>query len=193
MTDEQTIRVAILSDTHGFLDSRIAARVASCDYAVHAGDVGGADVLCALHPRVQVIAVRGNNDTHDRWAESEMNFLDNLPQQAELNLPGGLLVVVHGNDSRSLSDRHRYLRRQFPEARGVVYGHSHRLVMDCEALPWILNPGAAGRTRTNGGPSCLLLNCTDQGWQIEALQLPARKYPNRDGQRRAARQSPTGS
>lgn len=193
MTQEHSTRVAIIADTHGFLDPRIAERVATCDYAVHAGDVGGADVLCALHPRIQVVAVRGNIDTPTRWAESEMNCLENLPQQAALDLPGGTLVVVHGDDNRSLSDRHRHLRRQYPDARAVVYGHSHRLAMDCEGLPWVLNPGAAGRTRTNGGPSCLLLHCCDKGWEIEALQLPARKYPNRDGQRRAASARHDGS
>lgn len=187
MTSDTTIHVAILSDTHGFLDPRIAERVAACDYAVHAGDVGGADVLCALQPRLQVFAVRGNNDTSDRWAESEAHFLENLPRQAGLDLPGGRLVVVHGDDNRSLSDRHRHLRRAYPWAGAVVYGHSHRLVMDCETRPWVLNPGAAGRVRTHGGPSCLLLECREERWDVEAVQLPLRKYPNRDGQRRMAR------
>lgn len=179
-----SVRVAIIADTHGFLDPRIAKRVAECDYAVHAGDVGGADVLCALNPRQQVVAVRGNNDTPERWSDSETNFLENLPDQASLDLPGGTLVVLHGDDRRSLVERHRFLRSQFPEARAVVCGHSHQLAMDCDAQPWVLNPGAAGRTRTNGGPSCLILSCTETNWDIEALQLPNRKYPNRDGQRR---------
>jgi len=39
------MRVGIIADTHGFLDPRIADYIADCDLAVHAGDVGGADVL----------------------------------------------------------------------------------------------------------------------------------------------------
>ncbi len=186
MTEKTShVRVAILADTHGFLDPRIGKQVASCDYAVHAGDVGGADVLFALNPRLQVVAVRGNNDTPQRWSDSESNCLESLPDQASLDLPGGKLVVVHGDDRRSIADRHEHLRQQFPEARVVVCGHSHQLAMDCDQEPWILNPGAAGRTRTNGGPSCLILSCDEDNWDIEALQLPARKFPNRDGQRRA--------
>ncbi|MCP1675921.1 putative phosphoesterase [Natronocella acetinitrilica] len=185
MTDKKASRVAILSDTHGFLDPRIAERVAECDYAVHAGDVGGADVLCALQPRQQVVAVRGNNDTSSRWTESETRFLENLPAEARLDLPGGTVVVVHGDDNRSISERHRHLRKRYPDARLIVYGHSHRLMMDTDEEPWVVNPGAAGRTRTYGGPSCLLLHCNDSHWELEALQLPARKYPNRDHQRRA--------
>ena len=185
MSKDTTARVAILSDTHGFLDPRIGERVAECDYAVHAGDVGGADVLCALQPRQQVVAVRGNNDTSSRWGESESRFLENLPSEARLELPGGVMVVVHGDDHRSINDRHHHLRKTFPEARIVVYGHSHKLIMDTDNEPWIVNPGAAGRTRTHGGPSCVLLHCDGEHWELEALQLPARKFPNRDSQRRS--------
>lgn len=184
MISNSNARVAILSDTHGFLDPRIAERVAECDYAVHAGDVGGADVLCALQPKVQVVAVRGNNDTSSRWSDSEAQFLENLPVEARLPLPGGLLVVVHGDDNRPIKQRHEHLRARFPEARMIAYGHSHRLTMDTEREPWVVNPGAAGRTRTNGGPSCLLLACDGERWDIQAVQLPPRKYPDRDGQRR---------
>jgi len=184
MTLTQITRVAILADTHGFLDPRIAERVVACDYAVHAGDVGGAEVLCSLNPRISVIAIRGNNDTPAKWAASETHFLENLPAMAQLELPGGLLVVTHGDDARSLSERHRHLRKTYADARAVVYGHSHRLTMDCDSNPWVLNPGAAGRTRVQGGPSCLLLSCTEAAWSVESVQLPARRYPNRDGRRR---------
>ena len=186
MTDTPITRVAILADTHGFLDPRISERVAECDHAVHAGDVGGADVLCALNPSTSVVAIRGNNDTPSKWVESESHFLENLPSLAQLDLPGGRLVVTHGDDGRSLTERHRHLRKQYPQARAVVYGHSHKLTMDCDETPWILNPGAAGRIRTQaqGGPSCLLLKCTESEWDVEAVQLPARRYPNRDSQRR---------
>ena len=189
MTDTPTTRVAILADTHGFLDPRIAERVTECDYAIHAGDVGGADVLCSLNPTTSVVAIRGNNDTADKWAESESHFLENLPEVAEVALPGGTMVVTHGDDNRSLTERHKYLRKRYPQARVVVYGHSHRLTMDCDEVPWVLNPGAAGRTRIHGGPSCLLLTCSNQEWHVEAVQLPAKRYPNRDSQRRRATQA----
>ncbi len=185
MDTHDVCTVAILSDTHGFLDPRIADRVSQCDFAVHAGDVGGADVLCALQPLRQVVAVRGNNDTADRWAGSEQRFLENLPSEAKLNLPGGTLVVVHGDDHRSLSERHRFLRRQHAAARLIVYGHSHRLFMDTAQEPWVVNPGAAGRVRTHGGPSCVLLRCDGERWSLEGLQLPAIRVQDRSARRRS--------
>lgn len=170
------MRVAIVSDTHGFLDPRIADQVSDCELAVHAGDVGGADVLLALQPREQLVAIKGNNDSPEKWAAGEVHMLETLPSEAVVDLPGGRLVVVHGDDAGSVAERHELLRERYPEARAIVYGHSHRMVVDDEREPWVLNPGAAGRTRTYGGPSCLLLEASDEDWQIESVRLPPRKY-----------------
>lgn len=158
----------LLGDTHGHLDARIAARVAEADFAVHTGDVGHADILDALKPRRRLAVIQGNNDPGSDaggpWSD--------IPRQATLSLPGGDLAVVHG-DAWPARNRHQRLRAAFPAAKAVVYGHSHRLAIDDAALPWVLNPGAAGRTRTYGGPSCLVLNIPDSAtWQIEPLRFP---------------------
>ena len=172
------MRVAILADTHGFLDPRISDLVSRCDVAVHAGDIGGADVLLAMQPREEVVAIRGNNDTPEKWLAAEHQMLATLPREASVELPGGLLIVVHGDEHYSLEERHERYRRRYAHARAVVYGHSHRLSTDFEERPWILNPGAAGRTRTHGGPSCLFIECEPNGWRVETLRLEPRKYPS---------------
>ena len=168
----QTLRVALLSDTHGYVDPRIAALVARCDLAVHAGDVGGLAVLRALRPRLgRVVAVRGNNDNRREWPPADLAGLEQLPRIAELELPGGRLVVIHGDRSGPLYARHARLRRRFPGARAVIVGHSHRQVCDRDALPWVLNPGPAGRYRTYGQPGCLVLTAAPDGWEIERHAL----------------------
>lgn len=172
------VRVALLADTHGFLDPRVAATVGECDVAVHAGDVGSVDVLCSLQPRRELVAIRGNNDTPQSWSLGEHHMLDTLPREATVDLPGGRLVVIHGDDGGSLEQRHRRYRRLYADAAAVVYGHSHRLVVDRDMLPWLLNPGAAGRTRTYGGPSCLVLTCDESGWQVEEQRFEKRRYPS---------------
>ena len=176
MTGEP-VRVALLADTHGFLDGRVAEQVAGCDIAVHAGDVGGADILFALHPREEVIAIRGNNDDAEHWAESEADILSTLPSEATLELPGGRLKVVHGDDGGTIAQRHRRYREHYGDCRAVVYGHSHRQCVDQAADPWLLNPGAAGRTRTYGGPGCMILHCARNGWRVESLRFEPRSYP----------------
>lgn len=167
-------RVVILSDTHGFLDPRVADQVAASDMVVHAGDIGGRGVLEALAPAGgKVIAVRGNNDVQEKWPREEWEFLDTLPWEASVTLPGGELVVVHGHRYGMPGHHHERMRRDYAHARAIVYGHSHLQCADRSARPWVLNPGAAGRVRTHGGPSCWLLFASPSRWRIRRLHFPA--------------------
>ncbi len=167
------MRVLLLSDTHGALDERIAARARDSDLVVHAGDVGSAGVLAILRAMgPPVIAVRGNNDVASKWAASERDAMAQLAEQAQIDLPAGCLVAIHG-DRFPAAQRHLRLRQAFPQARAIVYGHSHRLCIDEAQRPWVLNPGAAGRARTFGGPSCLELVATTRRWQVTPLRFPS--------------------
>jgi putative phosphoesterase len=166
-------RVAILSDTHGRLDPRIADVVASCDCAVHAGDIGAASVLDALRLVVDaVVAVLGNNDVEEKLGVQDWALLRSLPQEMRIELRGGALVVVHGHRAGPASRRHAWLRNRYPSARAVVYGHSHRLDCDRAQTPWVLNPGSAGLSRTFGGPSCLVLATAGPRWTVETVRFP---------------------
>lgn len=165
------VKVALLSDTHGHLDARIAEIVSGCDHAVHAGDIGNRAVLAALRPRQTLISVLGNNDTPRQWDAAEMDVLAQLPETASLELPGGLLVVEHGHRTQPASRQHALLRAKYPQARAVVYGHTHKLVCDRDHPTWVLNPGAAGRTRTYGGPSCLVLTAGAQAWFVQEYRF----------------------
>lgn len=164
------LKVAILSDTHGFLDPRVAEAVTAHDCAVHAGDVGGAAVLEALKPqRGLVYAVRGNNDLPQKWLTEEHSLLNSLAESLRLELPGGVLAVVHGDRAGRPSDRPRRLRASFPDAKAVVFGHSHHRCVDRSARPWILNPGAAGKARAYGGPGFLSLTAARRGWIVREV------------------------
>jgi len=166
------LKIALLSDTHGVVDYRIAEVIAGSDRIVHAGDIGNAGVLHQL-ARLgdQVVAVRGNNDVPAKWPKEDHAILAALPLERRLMLPGGELLVVHGHRLNPAALRHHRLRQHYPEVRVVVYGHSHRLCEDTAAEPWILNPGAAGRARTYGGPSCQLLHIKGGQWSVEHFRF----------------------
>lgn len=164
-------RVLLVSDTHGAVDARIVQLTSRCDYVVHAGDIGNGEVLHELGAAAVVLAVRGNNDTPAKWPTGEREFLHDLPEQLTLDLPGGALVVTHADRIRPANKRHERLRRLYAQARAVVYGHTHRLTTDCERLPWVLNPGAGGRVRTYGGPSCLILEAGKRGWSVQTVRF----------------------
>ena len=166
MTDNFT--VGILSDSHGHLDPRIKDMVNQCDYIVHAGDIFNANVLNQLKAKKEIIAVAGNNDFAGFWDKSETDIVEALPDSAKLELPGGLLIVEHGHRLGNHPD-HDQLRWDHAEARLVVYGHTHHRVIDQKAEPWVINPGASGKVRTHGGPSCLVLHASEQEWKIDTV------------------------
>lgn len=168
---ENSTRVALLADTHGFLDPRVERIARTASIVIHAGDVGARAILESLGADgARVIAVAGNNDTPRHWPEADHGVMSGLPAAAVVNLPGGLLAVEHGHRFPA-GTRHSRLRREYPDAAGVVCGHSHRRVVDCSILPWILNPGACGRSRAIGGPGCLILHAKRSQWSIEEFHF----------------------
>lgn len=185
------LRVLLIADTHGVLDERIAALARQCEAVVHGGDVGGMEVLEAL-AGIAVHAVRGNNDVARKW-RGDPAPLAALPETLTVELPGGVLAVDHGHRFAPAA-RHARLRAAYPQARAVVYGHSHRPVVDRARSPWVLNPGAAGRERTYGGPSALLLSASARIWRLRVLSYPpAPKRSVRKSRIRAkARRATTG-
>ncbi len=166
--------VGIVSDTHGTLDERVWRLLADCDLIVHAGDIGAQAVLERLESCAPVVAVAGNNDVPGKWIGAA-GRLAVLAESAMVELPGGTLAVIHGHRHGPPARRHARLREAFPQARLVVYGHSHRLVTDTGTRPWVANPGAAGTRRTGAGPSALLLHVTAAGWRLapHRFALPA--------------------
>lgn len=166
------VRLILVSDTHGRIDPRIARLSADCDVAVHAGDIMADQVLKDLKPRSgQVYAVRGNNDLPRTF--SNPRSLERLPDQWLLHLPGGVLCVEHGHRIRETADYHQRLRNKHGPhgARAIVYGHTHKLNCDTARSPWVLNPGAAGRVRTHGGPSCMILTARKRRWDVKCFRF----------------------
>jgi len=168
----RALRVAIVSDTHGHVCPNVLKVVETCDMAVHAGDIGSSRVLDVLQAAAgSVHAVRGNNDVPGLWANEELDVLKLLPRVVQLQLPGGALAVEHGHNHGHMSPDLGELRAAWPDARVIVYGHTHRLLVDRDDEPWVLNPGAAGRIRNHGGPSCLVLNAAAGAWRIEEFRF----------------------
>ena len=155
-------KVCVVSDTHSYLDPRIAKIVAECDIAVHAGDICGIEVIEQIKPKSgEIIAVTGNNDPYCHFSDTP------LPESVVFEIAGSTIAVEHGHKHGVSQPSHESLRKAHPNAKIVIYGHTHKQVIDKEAVPWVINPGAAGKTRTHGGPSCLVIECsTGQEWDI---------------------------
>lgn len=162
---ENKVSIAIISDTHAHLDERIIALIATCDYAIHAGDICGEAIINSMQPKTgKIFVVAGNNDhyCHEKA---------NLPEVLSFELPHGSISIEHGHQHGMSKPSHESLREKHADARIIVYGHTHKQIVDKEALPWIVNPGAAGLTRNHGGPSCLKLYCDHDDWSIEMIRF----------------------
>src|SRR5215207_9590888 len=114
------MRLVVLADTHlrdgsaRTLPAEVWAAVDRADGVLHAGDVTGGELLDALEARAPTWAVLGNND---------LGLEGRLPEVLELELDGVPVAMVH--DSGARKGREARLARRFPDARLVVFGHSH--------------------------------------------------------------------
>jgi hypothetical protein len=115
------VKVIVLSDTHAPRRWRscppaVAEHLRGTDLILHAGDVCTAGVLDELAAYAPVRAVRGNNDGPDVAAWG-------APDTLELDLGGLRVAMIH--DSGPAAGRQARMRRRFPGAELVVFGHSH--------------------------------------------------------------------
>ena len=171
LSNHKSLNLGIVSDTHSYIDPEIHAHLVNCDVILHAGDIGNSKVIDQLRTISEhVIPVRGNNDVPEKWAAKDQAELTNIHEIAEINLPGGGIVLLHGDKYPMNATRHKKLREHFPHAKAIVYGHSHKLVCDQSHLPWVLNPGASGKTRTKGGASCLKIEINKDVWKVSTFR-----------------------
>ncbi len=142
------VLLALIADTHvrggtPLLPKRCLDIVAGCDVVVHAGDIAdlaALERLRAIGP--PVVAVRGNVD--------EGALAAVLPELEQVTVAGCKIGVIH--DAGPSRGRLERMRRRFPFAAAVVFGHSH--VPLHEAAPdgfQIFNPGSptVRRRQTN--------------------------------------------
>lgn len=126
------MRVGLISDTHGLLRPEAVRALTGVQHIIHAGDIGGREVLERLQSIAPVHAVRGNND-RDPWSET-------MPVRLALSLAGIEIQVLHDlNDLRAEPAAAGY--------RVVVTGHSHKpAVLERDGILFV-NPGSAGPRR----------------------------------------------
>ena len=136
--------VVVLSDTHirrgssRRLPDAAYAHLGRADLVLHAGDVVVSDVLDELSSFAPVRAVLGNNDAE---------LVGLLPETVLLDVEGVRIGMVH--DSGPARGRPGRMRRRFPDADVVVFGHSH-IPFDCEgdAGQVLFNPGSPTERRS---------------------------------------------
>ncbi|WP_237267844.1 metallophosphoesterase family protein [Tessaracoccus flavus] len=143
--------------------SALASELGTADLILHAGDVCVPQVLDELAEYAPVRVVMGNNDgeaVRDWGAPDELEFL------AE----GVRIAMIHIAGPRQ--GRGRRMRRRFPDADVVVFGHSH--------IPWdgvedgihLLNPGSVADPRREPSPTFAVLTVDAGNWSTQIVRFP---------------------
>ena len=137
------MRLAIVSDTHlprgaRAIPAACIERMRAADAILHAGDFMEHSVLAdlrALGPPVHAVA--GNVDAPELHVE--------LPATRIVQAEGVRIAMLH--DSGPAEGRFERLRRRFPDAQAVVFGHSHLPLLEARDGFAIFNPGSPTERR----------------------------------------------
>ena len=118
------------------------------DHSLHGGDIGEWDLIVELQALAPVTAVYGNTDSFD--------IRSRVAQVAEIELDGFQIVVTHGDQFGSPTPA--TLHDAFPNAEIIIYGHSHKpLLQLVDKTVTVMNPGGAGAPRFGIAPSVGIL------------------------------------
>jgi putative phosphoesterase len=129
------------------------------DLVLHAGDLIEASLLDELALYGPVRAVKGNVD---------LPGVD-LPETLEFDFGGARIAMIH--DSGRKEGRRRRLARRFPDARVIVFGHSHVPFLEDEDGLLLLNPGSPTDRRRQPRHTFALLRAGEGEARAEIVVL----------------------
>lgn len=153
--------IGLISDTHGLLRPEVHAALAGVELILHAGDVGGDEILQELSLIAPVRAVAGNTD--NPWTTG-------LANEIELELGGVTVHVSHGHE---LGSPNPGLLLRHYTADVLVFGHTHRPLVERHGTRLVVNPGAAGPRRFDLRPSVARLTVSEGRSEAQLIELPA--------------------
>ena len=148
------MKLAILSDTHGLLRPEVAERLKTADAILHGGDVNKPSIVDQLKQYAPLYIVRGNNDKE--WAEQ-------LPHDLTVTLGGVTFYLVHNK---------KEVPADLTGVDAVVFGHSHKyLLEERDGVLW-LNPGSCGPRRFHQEITMMMAEAEDGTLQVEKIVIP---------------------
>jgi putative phosphoesterase len=161
------VHLALISDTHmprgrRALPNACLERLEAAELILHAGDVVAEAVLVELEAiGPPVVAVHGNVD--------EEALVRRLPAERTIEVEGARIGIVH--DAGPARGRLERMRRRFPDADAVVFGHSHIPLQEVEGSFQIFNPGSPTDRRRQPRHTMGLARAADGAVEFELIAL----------------------
>ncbi len=148
------MKLAILSDTHGLLRPEVAEHLKTADAILHGGDVNKPGIVDQLERYAPLYVVRGNNDKE--WAEQ-------IPHDLTVTLGGVTFYLVHNK---------KEVPADLTGIDAVVFGHSHKyLLEERDGVLW-LNPGSCGPRRFHQEITMMMAEVENGTLQVEKITIP---------------------
>jgi len=151
--------IGLISDTHGQLRPDVYTAFAGVELILHAGDVGGSEILRELELIAPTRAVSGNTDPPGD---------PDLVERIDIEVGGVRIHVSHGHEVGTPAPA-KLLERYAADV--IVYGHTHKQLVVEVGGRWVVNPGAAGPRRFDLQPSVARLTIQNRQVEIELVAL----------------------
>ena len=159
MATPTRIVAGLISDTHGLLRPGVHTALQGVDLIIHAGDVGGSDILDELRLIAPVHAVYGNTDpAGDPSLEGELT----------IPLDGIEVHVSHGHELGSPTPEKLVAAYHH---QVIIYGHTHLPLIERIGEQLVINPGAAGPRRFKLAPSVARMTIAGGKAEVEIVSL----------------------
>lgn len=152
-----SLTVGVISDTHGLLRPEVFEAFEGVELILHAGDIGGDDILIELQAIAPVYAVRGNMD-YGAWSED-------IPASREIVLGKKRIFLVH-------DPAHVDFDPEKGGFQGIIFGHTHQPHLEMHKGVLMLNSGSAGHRRRNYPVSLAILKIREAQMEAELIELP---------------------
>ena len=150
-----SIKVGILSDTHGLLRPEVERILEKCDKIVHAGDFDNKETARRLEQIAPTYMVRGNNDLWLPYGEL---------RTARFEIGGVRFYMVHNREEVG----------EVPEETDVVvFGHTHQYYEKKENGRLWLNPGSCGRARFSLPLTMAVMTIHEGRWRVHRVRIDA--------------------
>lgn len=150
------MRVLIVSDTHRDNDNyfKLIEKLKDIDMVIHCGDAEGSEYAISEAAGCETHIVMGNND-----------FFSDLPREIETEVGGYKVLITHGHtycvSMGSERIKEEALLRGFDI---VMFGHTHRPLIDIDDDIIAVNPGSLSYPRQDGRkPSYMIMEIDRNG------------------------------
>ncbi|MDB6053925.1 MAG: hypothetical protein JWN25_1448 [Verrucomicrobiales bacterium] len=129
------MKIGLISDTHDYLDGRVADIFQGVEHILHAGDIGMPWLINELEQLAPTTAVLGNTDSLISFRDTEVVVLCEKK-----------FLLTHIVNPQALTPS-QMERIQIEKPDVVMFGHTHKPYWKKTGNLFFLNPGYAGKSR----------------------------------------------